>query len=175
MTCLDGASAGPRSLAAALLLRVNAVADRSAETVSQLSYCRARSLNATHQAGPAPSPPPPQDSGLTGRRTSLVRWALSSGVPVLTCQKSEPGPHWHAEAARQPLCAPPSRRTPTCTGCLAVDQGRRLQPESTALFLYKHKRKKKKRACLGWGSKARRDQGQKRTVVWASVAMGLGN
>lgn len=143
------------------------MADRSAETVSQLSYCRARSLNATHQAGPAPSPPPPQDSGFTGRRTSLVRWALSSGVPVLTCQKSEPGPHWHAEAARQPLCAPPSRRTPTCTGCLAVDQGRRLQPESTALFLYKHKRKKK--SGPAWGGAAKLGGTRGRRGLWSGL------
>lgn len=45
--------------------------------------------------------------------------------------------------------SPPRQQTPTCTGGLAVDQRRRLQPEPTALFLYKHKTKDEKQACWG--------------------------
>lgn len=92
--------------------------------------------------------------------------------PVLPCQEVSRGQSAQtkeaAKVARKPLHAPPQRRTPTCTGCLAVDQCWRLQPESTALFLYKHKMKDKKQACLGWGNKAGREQEQKSTQVWIS-------
>lgn len=57
-----------------------------------------------------------------------------------------------------------------------MDQCWWLQPEPTALFLYKHKTKdKKKKAFLEWGGEAGREQGQERVVVWASVARGLEN
>ena len=53
------------------------------------------------------------------------------------------------EGVRKPFH--PLKAAPTCTGCLAVDQRWRLQPEPTALLLYKHKTRGSKAALPGAG------------------------
>lgn len=154
--------------------------ERSGERLHQPSYGWVQSPTSPGKPSLLPVPPPlllradgSQQETLPGPTGSFSGFAGLKGQGSEAPRK-EVGPERTGGAAqggrgREGVRKPfhPLKAAPTCTGCLAVDQRWRLQPEPTALLLYKHKTRGSKAALpgAGQGRVGRRE----RPAGWASA------